>query len=75
MSTPDVSSTVEVEFVDITCVVPVWWSPYMADYTVTFRNNRRVVSCTRAEMQEYVNQKMTNNIFRSALRRSARGGR
>ena len=74
MSTPDVRDTVEVEFVDITCVVPVWWSPYMADRTVTFRNGRRVVSCTRSEMQEYVNVKMTENIFRTALRRSMRGG-
>ena len=75
MSTPDISGTVEVEFVDITCVVPVWWQPYMSAYTITFRNGRRVVSCSRGEMQDHINKEMTNSIFRRALRGSMRGGK
>ncbi len=70
---PGVDGTIEVDFEDGTTVVASWWGKYLIQYTVGYRGGRRVVSCTKAQMQDIINRRMTDDIFWSAVKRSKSG--
>ena len=71
--TPSIHTTIEVDFTDGRQVVPDWWRKYLLPYTEGYRGGRQVVSCTKAEMQDIINRRMTDDIFWSAVRRSKNG--
>jgi hypothetical protein len=73
LTPPSVQDTIDVEFSDGRQVVPEWWGRYMRPYTVGYRGGRRVLSCTKMEMQDIINRRMTDDIFWSAVRRSKNG--
>lgn len=70
---PGIENTIEVEFEDGTTVVPSWWGKYLLAHTVGYRGGRRVVSCTKVQMQDIINRRMTDDIFWSAVKRSKSG--
>lgn len=70
---PSISDTIEADFEDGTQVVPSWWAKYMAQYTIGYRGGRRVLSCTKAQLQDIINRRMTDDIFWSAVKRSRHG--
>lgn len=70
---PGIEGTIEVDFTDGRYVVPAYWGKYLLAYTEGYRGGRRVVSCTRSQMQDIINRRMTDDIFWSAVRRSKNG--
>lgn len=73
--TPDIASTIEVEFEDGRFVVPRWWANLPFLRSGEYSGNIKRVPFTLAEARDKVNVDLLNTTIKQGMRRSISAGK